>query len=234
MIKIAVCDDENKICVNFRDKIISILKDINITAEVQIFDNAVCFFKELKQEKYHIVFLDIDMPNLSGLEIAEEMMNMINKPLLIFVTNQDALVYQSFQYHPFGFIRKGYFDDEIERIVISAIDTIQMENYYYLFRSESETVRMDISDVIYFESCQNYVILYTKNASYRYRETLTRIEIELSSRGFIRIHKGFLINQEAVFRIGADEVTLLNGVSLPIGRTNKEAVKQNLMRYIMR
>lgn len=234
MIHIAICDDENKICEWYSDRIKAILCKENVSVDVSLYCDSRQFFEILKHTMYDIVFLDIDMPEISGLQIAEEMMRLCKKPLLVFVTNQDALVYQSFQYHPFGFIRKSCFDDEIEGVLLSAIKEILKEDLRFIFRFESETMSLLVSEIIYFEASGNYLIIHTKNDKYRCRDTMTNVEIELSAKGFIRSHKGFLLNQEAVFRIGNDTITLLDGNVLPIGRSKKDAVKQQLMRYLIR
>lgn len=234
MLNIAVCDDENKICDLYSNKLQVILNTEQISAKISCYCNSKHFFENLPNTRYDIVFLDIDMPEITGLQIAKEMLSFANKPLLVFVTNQDALVYQSFQYHPFSFIRKNYFNEEIERVLLSAIQELLKKDYRYVFRYESELMSLALSEILYFEACGNYLNIYTHNNSYRCRETMANMEKEISERGFIRIHKGFLLNQEAVFRIGRDEVSLMDGTVLPIGRSNKDAVKQKLMRYLIR
>lgn len=234
MIHIAICDDENKICQLYSDRIQAIISKEDISANVRCFSDSKQFIEILKQTMFDIIFLDIDMPDINGLQIAEEMMGFSRKPLLIFVTNQDALVYQSFQYHPFGFIRKSYFDDEIEDVLLSAIKEIEKDNIRFTFRCESETMSLLVSEILYFEASGNYLIIHTKGDRYRCRDTMANIEKELSGNGFIRIHKGFLLNQEAVFRISSDTVTLLDDTVLPIGRSKKDYVKQMLMRYLIR
>lgn len=234
MIHIAICDDENKICKLYFDKLQVILRKEQISAEVSCFSSSKQFLESLNETVYDIILLDIDMPEVTGIQIAQEIKRLEIKPLLVFVTNQDALVYQSFQYHPFSFIRKNYFDDEIESVLISAIQELLKKDLRFIFRLNLETMSLPVSEIIYFEASGNYLILHTKDNIYRCRDTMTNVENELSAKGFIRIHKGFLINQEAVFRIGNDSITLLNGTVLPIGRINKDAVKKKLMRYLVR
>jgi DNA-binding LytR/AlgR family response regulator len=211
MLHIAICDDENKICELYSEKLQVILSKEQILAEVSCYCKSSHFFETLHDTIYDIVFLDIDMPDISGLQIADEMRSFGKKPLLVFVTNQDTLVYQSFQYHPFGFIRKSCFDDEIESVLIRAMQEILEEDFRFVFRYESETMSQVVSEILYFGARGNYLIIRTKNNIYRCRETMANVESELSAKGFIRIHKGFLLNQEAVFRIGNNDVTLLDG-----------------------
>lgn len=231
---IAICDDEQKICEIYFDKVRMITKNIGILIDIIVFNEPDKLLKSLSEEHYDIVLLDIDMPYINGLQVAEEMEKKNYETILIFITNQDALVYQSFQYHPFGFIRKSHIDDELEHVLVHAIEKINVKRKRFCFRQDLELVSLVISDILYFEADGNYLMVHTREQIYRCRTTITKTEAELQHNGFIRIHKGFLINQEAVYRIGNDEIMLINHNTLPIGRKNKNEIKQKIMRCLMK
>lgn len=233
MLKIALCDDELKICGLYRDKIQRWMEENGIESAISIYSKPQEFLTDLQKTAYSLVFLDIDMPGISGLQIAGEMKSMAQRPLLIFVTNQDALVYQTFQYHPFGFIRKSFLGEELSVVLGQAVEELRNRQRRYTFKCEKETITVQLSDIMYLEAEGNYIMLHAKETVYRIRETMTNVEKELETKGFVRIHKGFLVNEEAVYRIGSDDVTLADGVVLPIGRSNKEQAKEKLMRYLM-
>ena len=179
------------------------------------------------------MLLDIDMPGMDGLEIAAKMQQMETRPILIFVTSQDALVYDSFQYHPFGFIRKAYVDRELEQVLLEAVKEWKKQNHRYCFRCENEMVSLNTEQIIYLESTGNYLELHTRERSYRIRETLAGAQEALAVYGFVRIHKGFLVNEKGVWRIGSREVILEGDIQLPIGKSYKEKVKEKLVRFML-
>ncbi len=230
--KIVVCDDEPKILNDIADKISEIFCNIKIPADIYKTDRPEYLIEYLEKNKTDILFLDIDMPKISGMDIAQTILNQKINTLLIFVTNQEALVYKSFRYHPFSFIRKSRFESEITEVVLNAVQKINSMQDMFTFKSNNELCRIKISHIVYFESDANYVKLFTVNETYRFRNTLSALESSLSQKGFIRIHKGFLVNQSFVYSIKADEIVLSNNTRLPIGRTNKENVKKQLMRYM--
>lgn len=233
MLKIAICDDEIRICKLYREKVQLFMGEKGIKADINVFSEPQAFLENLQKQSYNIILLDIDMPQISGLEIAKEMKQLQQKSLLIFVTNQDALVFETFQYHPFSFIRKSLLEEELYLVLCQAVEELANRQSRYTFKCEKETVTVLLADILYLEAEGNYIMLHTKQAAYRIRETMTHVERALAPKGFVRIHKGFLVNQEAVFRIGNDEITLENGAVLPIGRSNKEQTKETLMRYLM-
>lgn len=230
--RIAICDDESKILEILSCEIKRIISTLGISAEYYISSKPEELLKDLNENIMDILFLDIDMPGITGMEIAEKLLNQKNKVLLVFVTNQEALVYQSFRYHPFGFIRKSFFQEEIEQVLLSAIDMLNKEQNSFVFKNSGQCVRLKLADIIYFEADSNYVSIFTTEKVYRYRESLSILEQQLSAKEFIRIHKGFLVNQQHIFAVCSDHLVLQNKATLPIGRTNRESIRIQLMRYM--
>lgn len=231
-LKIAICDDEQSICDLYKEKIADFFTRQSVKANIETFHNPVVFLNHLYEAEYGLILLDIDMPGLTGLEVAEKMQNLPYKPLLVFVTNQDAMVYETFQYHPFGFIRKSFLEAELESVLLQALAELQGRQQKFVFKNGRETVAVPLSDICYFEAEGNYIMMHTKQIVYRLRDTMTRLEKELEMRGFVRIHKGFLVNQEMVYKLGNEEIVLSGGGVLPIGRSNKEQAREKLTRYL--
>lgn len=232
MIKVAFCDDETKILEDLSVKIKKEFEKINCEIDLYTTENSIRLLEYLKSCPVDILFLDIDMPTISGMDIAEALLNSKIKTLLVFVTGQDALVYKSFKYHPLGFIRKAFFDDEITGVVKGLVEEIQKSSDTFLFKTNDGFNRIKLKDILYFESESNYLNLHTANTVCKFRSTLSAIEKELSAKGFIRTHKGFLVNQEHIFSVKSENIVLSNNVVLPIGRTNRDVIKARIMRYM--
>lgn len=232
MYHVVICDDDSKILEDLSSTIKNIFLQLNISAEYYSTQDAEVLLNHISENNVDILFLDIDMPKHNGMEIAEYLLNQGYDILLIFVTHYEALVYQSFKYHPFGFIRKNYFNEEIEQVVSSAVSVLMDRQEAISIRLNSELIRIKLADIIYFEAASNYVNIFTETSTYRYRESLGELERQLSHKGFIRIHKGYLINQQFIYAIRCNEVELSSGAMLPIGRTNRENVRKLLMKYM--
>lgn len=115
MYNIAICDDEIKTLENIATMIKDKFSSMNIEGNYNTCNYPEELLKILDKEKIDVLFLDIDMPKISGMDIGQYILNKSMDTLLIFVTSHDALVYESFKYHPFGFIRKSHLEDEIIR-----------------------------------------------------------------------------------------------------------------------
>lgn len=232
MIKIAICDDEKIVLDEICSKVQDAFSEINCTAEIYNTHNPFDLVEHIKNNTTDVLFLDIDMPSLSGMDIAQFLIDSNAEILLVFVTSHDTLVYQSFRYHPFGFIRKSHFDEEIGAVVKSIADELQNRNEHFSFKTNEGFFKVPFEDIIYFESESNYINLHCTENQYRFRGTITSLENELKAKGFIRTHKGFLVNQQHIFAIKGDDIELSSKELLPIGRTNRESVKKAILRYM--
>lgn len=226
--KIFICDDEPQILSNIAKKVLECLPDSN----VQVFSSGLELLHCLETESCDILLLDIDMPDITGLEIARHLAPGEKRPLLLFVTSHDELVYDSFQYHPFAFIRKSYFDAEIMDALTDCLQELEHRERHFCFRTEGKRVCLFLSDILYFEAEGNYLKLFSKTGQYRFRSTITSVENTLTNCGFIRIHKGFLINQAAVRLFGSEKAELFDGTMLPVGKSYTKAAREHFLRYM--
>lgn len=226
--RIYLCDDEQKI----RDEISAVVAEVLPEASVKQFSDGSSLLEQMNQELCDILLLDIDMPKLSGMEVAARLSGLPQKPLLVFITNHDELVYESFRYHPFGFVRKQFLGKELDKVLRDCVSELEQGRKHFNFRAEGKDVCLLLSEILFFESEGNYLKVYTEGGEYRFRSTITAVESALEKDGFIRVHKGFLVNQCAIRLFGAEAVELTNGSSLPVGKTYAEEARQQFMRYL--
>lgn len=226
--RIYLCDDEEKM----REEIGLAVSGCLSAAEISFFSDGKELLDRLVQEACDVLLLDIDMPELSGMEVAAQLAELPKKPLLVFVTGHDELVYESFRYHPFGFVRKQFLDKELHKVLLDCAKEFEQEKRHFNFRCEGKEVCLLLSELLYFESEGNYLKVYTEREEYRFRSTITAVERALKRDGFIRLHKGFLVNQSAIRLFGTEAVELTDGRSLPVGKTYAEEAKQQFVRYL--
>lgn len=235
MYRIVLCDDDNKILCDITEKIKTSMQAKDIPAEYICMSDSRKLMDFLAQEKVDVLFLDIDMPYFTGMDIAGYINEKESNTILIFVTSHDALVYQTFAYRPFGFIRKTHMDDEIDELT----DRIKQE----LFRRKQELVvskgqeliRVRIKDIVYIESEGNYLNIYTDQDVIKIRETMTNIEQELSQKGFLRCHKGYLVNADDIEKLRSTEIEIQYKAEkriLPVGRSYEKEVKKKLLELM--
>lgn len=229
-VKIYICDDEPIIRSDLSKSVSTLVPNSYITE----YASGLELIEKMSEEACDILLLDIDMPDLSGLDIAKRLGSLPKKPLLVFVTGHDELVYDSLQFHPFGFVRKSHIDSELTKILADCIDELKSHERHFAFHTAAVEIKLRLDEIIYFEADGNYLKLFTPNDEYRFRDTLGAVENSLLDYGFVRIHKGFLLNQAAVKKLYTDEIELTDGSRLPIGRSYQDSARKAIMRYMLK
>ena len=231
--KIAVCDDESKIL----EEIAAFIEKEFPGSRVLTFSDGKSFLSSLKESSAaepDLLLIDIDMPGMSGMEVAAALAEEKTRTLIVFVTAHDELVYDSFKYHPFAFVRKKYLEDELRAVLKDCQKEIDGRSRRFVFQNGGQTINLAQSEILYFEGQANYLAIHTAGGEFRMRSTMAAIEEELKNKGFLRIHKGFLVNLEHVKILKTENLELDNGELLPIGKSYSDEAKKSILRYMRR
>lgn len=226
--KIMICEDEPKMAENIQ----TLAEEYSSGAETKIFLSGEELLAGLSEDLPEVVLLDIDLPGISGLEVAGRMSEAGQKCLLVFVTAHDEFVYDSLKYHPFAFVRKNYLREELREVLADCEKEIGAKEKHFHFRFEGGDVFLPIGEICYFEAEGNYLAVHTKETSYRFRSTLTMVENALEQEGFLRIHKGFLVNQAYVLRVEPEKILLESKEELPLGKAYAKDARERILKYM--
>lgn len=231
---IAICDDEAKMLEKIHASVSDTFKNKNIDAECLKFSDPMELLNSIRQHSIDALFLDIDMPRISGMDIAGIINTEKIDTAIVFVTCHDMLVYDTFQYSPFAFIRKSHFDCEIDGVIDRIISQLSAKNRDIILKNGTQIARIKISGIIYIESAGNYVNIHTTNGCEKYRDTLSNIEQLEGGVNFIRVHKGFIANINHIERLSGDELIMTDGAHIPVGRMYEKTVKSKILQSFRR
>lgn len=235
MLRLAVCDDEAIFLSAFQAEFNKIAYAENLEKyELHIFQGGNDFFSAIKDTKYDVVFLDIDIEDINGFEVAKKLQKNYKDILIVFVTNRNDLVFDALSFHPHGFIRKNNLRTDIINWLPYLIEERRAKMQYITFDMSGQRTRLKISNIYYIESDRNYLNVHTMNKCYRFRDSLKSQEDALSNFGFVRVHAAYLVNIKYVFNIGNNSVTLDNGEVIPVSRQRMKTVKECLHKEMMR
>lgn len=237
MYRVVICDDEKAILPSLQKQIADAFAKCRIEADYMLLDDSRVLRDKLQEECMDILFVDIDMPCYSGMDIASYINAQDLNIILIFVTSHEMLVYKSFAYKPFAFVRKTHLSEDIGELSDRLPDELRGRRQELLLKRGGQMSRLRIRDIVYLESDGNYVRIVTQQGEIRHRETLSVMEKELSAQGFFRCHKGYLINPEYVMRYQPGMLQMRCGASgsveVPIGRSYEKETKRKLIRSMI-
>lgn len=235
MIRAAICDDEQTIIDILHKNIVNELEQQGVLFCIQTFTSGKEFLSIHEDNPFDTIFLDIDMPEISGFDIAERI-NKIGEPLIIFVTSHDELVFSSIKFRPFRFIRKSYLDNELPETLYAVIAEVTKRNTgsKFVFQAKSGEVITDLGNVEYIEIYGHWLKVHIKdNEPLECYGSLSDFEKQLEEYDFVRTHKSFLVNCKYIFAIEKNQVILDDKTAIPLSRYKNDIVKnkfKNLLR----
>jgi DNA-binding LytR/AlgR family response regulator len=213
---------------------LSKIKNIQVVAECK---NALEAFNYINNHNIDLVFLDINMPEISGISFAKS----INKNIkIIFTTAYRDYAVEGFELKAVDYLLKPI---TFERL-LQAINTyfevysdsknepihIQEKTDFIFVRADRKMIKIEFEDIIYIESFSDYVKLHLNETTIVTRETISAIEAKLPSKNFIRIHRSFIVSLKHISSFTNEYVTV-NNKALTISRSYKKDVLNQLEQY---
>lgn len=212
-------------------------KKYQIDLELKEYNNCESLLFDMQDPGFSglldMLFLETDMPSLSGIYVANELRRLGYNGLIIFLTNSTEYYEDAFDAKAFNYIRKGKEHlGRFETIFINAADTAQkVRREYIIFNCAGEYRQIEIGYIQYFEIRDHIINVYYQNENFEFISSLAKIEAQLFGRGFQRIHRSILISLDYIQKISYDEVTLVSGKTLPVGRTYYSELKTAMDKW---
>lgn len=231
LISIAICDDEMITCLDIQKKVHSILGESGTEHIIK------CFYSGEKllssEERFDIIFLDIKMDNLNGIETAKKLREDSCDSILIFVTSAPEYVYKAFDLEAFNYILKPIDTCKLEDVLKRAVNKILVPNEKFIIISQNrKLLKLKLSHIMYFEIMRRVIKAHTKSGTYEFYEQLSMLEEKLSNDSFFRCHRSFLINLEYVASFEKSEIILENGEKIPISKRKFEEFSKVFLNFM--
>ena len=231
--KVAISEDNEKTLIYISQHLKKAFADKQIQLTIDSFTNNALLLQSVRSgQQYDIIFLDIEMPGLNGIEVSQRLRDTgIEKPL-VFISNKAELVFQSFEVRPFRFIRKNHFKDELPRLVDDLIREFHKNVGQTIFIEEDNSTNVywfRIQDIIYIEVLGKNCNIVTNHQSTRIRRTLDSLEVELVPYGFLKPHRSYLVNYRYIFSISKTSLILDTKTEIPLSRKRIDNIKEQFM-----
>jgi len=234
VIEIAICDDELYLLRELEECLLELGKDAGIQVEVECYEDGGDLVNAVTGGKrYDIIYLDVRMKYMDGLEAAYKIREIDRMVQMVYVTSHDGYMKETFRAAPIGFLTKPIKKKEFEETFYHVLRIVQEQDSYYRFRYMKSDYKVAIRDILYFESKLRVAEIVLQNGRLKEYKALNKIEKSLDQgKGrFLRIHKSYLVNYQHVIRMGYEEVEMPNGIILPLSRAYKKTVDDELRQF---
>lgn len=230
--KIAVCDD----CSKDRELLIALIRKYEqskaIEFEIAEYECGEALLEDnAKLRDCRIIFMDINMEQVSGLEAAAQIKNLYPEVRIVLVTAYLNYALEGYKVKASRFLVKDDLSVTIKECMDALVGEIEQETQIMEFPFVEGNIKLRINDIIYIETDRHKNIFYTKESNYNIYKKLDELENELQGFGFVRVHMSFLVNMRYIRKISSYVMTLTTGKEISVPKTRYAEVKKQYTLY---
>ena len=224
--------DDNPLARTALKQLTEHIEQLEVVAE---FDNAVSAYNFLQKQSVDALFLDVEMPDMTGIELLQ---NLAERPPVILCTSKKDYAAEAFELNVVDYVvkpvtlprfiaafekLKAYLAVDNEEIVAPSKDV----NHVFI-RANNALIRLDLSDIYYIQALGDYVTFVTTSKKYTAHLTMQNIEKSLPTPQFARVHRSYIVNMQRIDAIEEGTMLIINKQVVPLG----EQYKSNLMKKL--
>lgn len=233
MIRIALCDDDEAFVEQMSVKIKEFFLGNNVAAEVICFTNGEILLNSMSVEaNYDLVFLDMEMPVLSGMEIAKEVKKINQQTLIIFLTSFIGFAPDAFEVEAFRFITKFRIPEKLPAALADALKRLEESQDKMLTVSRYNDVwRIPYKDILYVQRIDRILeIVVTQREPISCRKGIKQLFAQLADRRFVFVDRGCFVNLDFLQEMSGAVLFLSDGISFTVSRLHLQNVKAEINR----
>lgn len=233
MLNIAVCDDVPEICKQISIYIEEYCKENDEKFSLHLAYNAQNLYKILDKEKIDLLFLDIELPDINGIEIG----NYIRKTMqddemqIVYISGKQDYFRELFDIRPMNFLDKPFTKEDIYEQIKEAARLGKKTSPAFSYKVGQDTFFQKIKDIIYFEIVGKKTKMVTTSSETHFYADMEEIEKQLAQFYFVPVHKSFLVNMDKIEKYGSKEVVMKDGKKIPISRSKKDNFFNRLLKF---
>lgn len=235
MMNCVIIDDEPLA----REGIANYVREVDFLHLTATCENPVELIKILDQHVIHLIFLDIQMPKMNGIDFLKIVKN---PPIVIITTAFPTYALEGFQLNVLDYLLKPITFERFFKSVNKAKDYYQLltkptvtdaekkdpQPDYFFIKCGSKYEKIQLADILYVEGMQNYVTIYTSKGKYLTLLNLKNLEENLNSKAFIRVHKSYIVSINKIEAIEGNEIFIQSN-RIPISRNYREEVIEKVV-----
>ena len=232
MYKIAICDDDSLQVSHLETQISKYFDEINVHYEIDGYykGNRLVKAMSTQADNYQLIFLDIEMEDINGIETAKLLRNLDKSFVLIYVTSYEQYALESFEVSPFRYLIKPLSTEKLRDVLSDVLVELTAKQKFLFYQVGMEHFQV----ILYSEFGRKIHLELVNDNSVLFYGKISTLEEELPQTHFIRVNSGAIINLDYVVSFNRNEVTMINGDCITISRSRKKTVVATYNQFIER
>lgn len=234
MLRIAVCDDEISMAEGNKAILETALKELGVAAEITTYTDSTNLLYDISEDNFHydLLLSDIEMPEISGMELAEKIKPFLPEIRIIFITSHIEYAIDAFELSIFRYVPKADIEKRLSTAIKDAVSLINLEaDKSYTIQAKGRFEKIPLKDILFIERDGKNAAINTSDGVSKVRKSLQAVFDELASEEFIFIDRGYIVNLIHIMQIKNSTAVLKDGTVLPISRSHLQTVKEQINSY---
>lgn len=233
--KIAICEDSREDLNTLQTMLRDALAHASVDAELCVYRDGETMLAALEAGKtWEVSFLDIYMPGLGGVELAETIRAKNREVVIVFTTSSPDHMADAYRLGAVHYLLKPFAQSDVDEALDRALRTVGQAQRTLTLIVARESVKIRQADILYAESRDHATVLHTVNGTLRSYTSLDEIQDSMTNSNFLHCHRGYFVNPTHISEVGNDHFKMDNGDLVPIRREGRAAVKQTYHDYCLR
>lgn len=228
--KIVVCDDNLNIISEIKEMLNEYSAVRNVPLEISTFDNGNAVLES--NDNYNIAILDVEMPDMNGIALGEELRKRNKQIVLIYLTAHSQYLDSALNLNAARFFEKPIDKDRFFSGMDNAIERIDNTTINFFIRDDKTQVRITAESIIYIEISHRKTKVVTEDKTYFTTHTLDYFKDKLVSSIFAQPHKSYIINFNFITAYERDEIVLDGQYKIPVSRSKQTEFHKSFVRFM--
>ncbi len=230
-INIGICDDCRE-QIRLIERQLKKMDNVNINSVLSS-DSPDVFLDKLEYFEPDILFLDIEIGNVSGIDIAEKVKLKYPHLIIIFITGHEKYAIQAFQLRAFHYLLKPITEVKFKMVVKDAVDVLEKQrnssiSKLFVIRKRGEVLSLKYGEILYFEKTGRKIKVHLKDHFIEYNGNFNELLNEIDNGFFIRCHQGYIANISKIIGFKEKRLLMNDCMDLPVSRSYMEKVRLTL------
>ncbi|WEV14969.1 LytTR family DNA-binding domain-containing protein [Clostridium perfringens D] len=227
MFSIALCEDNSLQREELKNNLSKVLDEIGVEYKLLTFETGEDLLREYP-ENLDMLFLDIQMGELTGMETARKVRKYDDKVEIIFITALWDYIQKGYEVRAFRYLIKPVKFKELQEQVTASVENILHKRYTYItIKDKNNVLKIRTEDILFLETFERKVIIHTNSQDYIVKMSMNKLEKELNNKGFFRCHTSYIVNLIKIEEIKKDYL-LINKFTLPVSKYRMKNLKLRL------
>lgn len=234
-ISVAVCDDYLPVCSQIEDILVSIFNELSIKYDIDVFNSGKVLCDEMLRTNYDIVFLDIQLPEMNGVDIGGYIRDKLKNEVvqIAYISAREEYAMELFDYRPINFLVKPITYEKVRKVIDKYLVISEQDNHIFTYKKGYEFFKIPMSDILYFENNNRKVSIVTKDSVDEFYDSMENIYSVVKLNKFLFIHKSTIVNYRYIKKLSYEQVTMTDGRVFSISQSRRKSIREMHMKIKM-